>query len=99
MAEAPLPPAIESLAVLRRVLSCAHEWAFPLFAVLVARQPLTTGDWSLVPQPCPGLGSALPAVLARSDFEARLLVAHLPPEEQRRLRTCALCLARAQRAG
>jgi len=99
MAEAPLPPALESLAVLRRVLSCAREWALPLFAVLVARQPLTPSDWELLPLPCPGLGSALPAVLARSDFEARMLVAHLPPHERRRLRTLALCLARAQRSG
>lgn len=100
LAEAPLPPALESLAVLRRVLSRApHEWALPLFALLVARQPLTPADWELVPQPCPGLGSALPAVLARSDFEARLLVAHLPFEERQRLRTLALCLARAQRSG
>ena len=51
-----------------------------------------------MPQPCPGLGAALPAVLARSDAEAALLVAHLPAADCERLRTALLCLHRAERA-
>ena len=44
----------------------------------VARQPLTPAGWERVPSPCPGLGAALPAVMAHSDAEAAALVAHLP---------------------
>ena len=39
----------------------------------------------------------LPVVLRRSEAEAALLVSRLPPGERQRLRTTALCLARAQR--
>lgn len=99
MTEAPLPPAIEALAVLRRVAVREADWALPLYALLVARQPLTPEEWSLVPSPCPGLGASLPAVLARGGVEAALLVARLPPADAQRLRTLALCLARAARQG
>ena len=70
----------------------------PIYADVAARTPLTPAQWVRVPAPCAGLGAALPAVLARSTAEARLLVAHLPAEEQRRLRTGALALARRQRS-
>ena len=47
-----------------------------------------------MPSSCAGLGAALPAVLRRSEAEAALLVARLPPAAQQRLRTVALCLVR-----
>ena len=50
-----------------------------------------------MPTPRPGLAAALPAVLCRSEAEAALLVRRLPVGERQRLRTAALCLARAQR--
>ena len=68
-----------------------------LYVLLVARQPLTPAEWARVPAPCPGLGAALPAVLARSEAEAAALVAHLPAADRERLRTAVLGLARAQR--
>ena len=72
--------------------------ALPLFGEVAARWPLPPELWrQLVPWPCPGLGAALPAVLARSVEEATCLVRHLPEAEQQRLRTAALCLGRAQR--
>ncbi|KAI3433479.1 hypothetical protein D9Q98_003291 [Chlorella vulgaris] len=76
--------------------------ALPLFAdFFIARSThLTceewTAAWSAVPAPCPGLMRALPAVLAHSAEQARHLVQHLPPADVKRLRTAALCLARAQ---
>ena len=69
----------------------------PLYVLLAARQPLTPAQWAQVPWPCPGLGTALPAVLARSEDEARQLVAHLPHADKLRLRTAALCIARVER--
>lgn len=51
---------------------------------------------AVVPCPCPGLGRALPAVLARSEAEAAQLVARLPPGDGQRLRTSALSLHRRQ---
>jgi len=69
----------------------------PLYADLVAHFPLTTQQWQRVPMPCPDLFKVLPAVLARSEAEARHLVAHLPTQDRVRLRTFALCLARCQR--
>jgi hypothetical protein len=45
----------------------------------------------------PRLLRALPAVLAHSAEQARCLVQHLPPADVQRLRTAALCLARAQK--
>lgn len=68
-----------------------------LYLPLVARQPLTFAEWARVPAPSPGLGAVLPAVLMRSKAEAEALVAHLPEADRQRLRTAALCLARAQR--
>lgn len=50
-----------------------------------------------MPDPCPGLGDALPAVLAHSEVEAALLVAHLPAAGRERLRMAALCLRRLER--
>lgn len=69
----------------------------PLYACVAARLPLTEAEWALVPLPCPGLGSALPAVLQRSEAEAALLVARLPASDKERVHTFALCLARAER--
>lgn len=71
-------------------------------AVVVARQELTSAEWSTL-EPVPprrpqhSLAAALPAVLQRSEQEAALLMRCLPPEDRTRLRTLALCLARAQR--
>eukprot|EP00887_Chlorella_sp_A99_P004700 scaffold4.g4700.t1 len=60
------------------------------------RRALPAELWELVPTPCRGLGRALPAVLACSCAEARLLVQHLPKKEaaRGRLRAAALCLRR-----
>ena len=97
----PLPLAGE---LLGRMESRATQWwqeeppvPASLFAPLVARQPLAPAEWQRVPTPCPGLGAALPAVLARSEAEAALLVEHLPAADLERLRTAALCLRRAER--
>ncbi|KAI7836102.1 hypothetical protein COHA_010004 [Chlorella ohadii] len=68
-----------------------------LMAVVAARVPLSPAGWQLFPPSCPGLSSALPAVLALSPAEAALLVAHLPPAERARARCAAPSLARAQR--
>eukprot|EP00887_Chlorella_sp_A99_P008174 scaffold12.g8174.t1 len=54
------------------------------------------GKWLSVPARCPGLGEALPAVLARSPTEAGLLVARMLDVERHRLRAAALALAHAQ---
>lgn len=47
-----------------------------------------------IPLPLPGCCFA--SCLNRSAAEAALLVAHLPPAVQQRLRTFALCLTRTQ---
>ena len=75
----------------------AGEVALPLFADLAACTALSPEQWQRMPAPCPALGAALPAVLARSAAEAALLVARLPDEARQRLRTGALCLGRVQR--
>ena len=79
-------------------LALLARWQAPhaLYVPLAARLPLVPAEWSRLPVPCPGLGAALPAVLRRSDAVAALLVSHLPAGERGRLRTGALCLARAQ---
>lgn len=70
----------------------------PLYADLAARRSMTPEQWQRVPAPCPGLGRALPAVLARSETEAALLAAHLPAAEAERLRISALSLHHLQRS-
>jgi hypothetical protein len=95
LAEAPRQPASELLAAIE---TAWHPESKPRFYALVAAlQPLTAAEWARVPTPCAGLGAVLPAVLERSIAEAGLLVRHLPTGDQARLRTLALCLARAQR--
>ena len=74
-----------------------EEVVAPLFALLAARQPLTPAQWALAPWPCPGLGAALPAVLARGAHEAAQLVQHLRYADKLRLRSAALCLKRMER--
>ena len=69
----------------------------PLYTMIAGHQPLARNEWARKQTPCPGLGAALPAVLARSTTEARLLVQHLSPMDRQRLRVLALCLGRAQR--
>lgn len=49
----------------------------------------------MVPEPCPSLAAALPAVLQRSHAKAASLVAHLPADSRSRLAAAALCLYRA----
>ena len=75
----------------------AGEVALPLFADLAACAALSPEQWQRMPAPCPALGTALPAVLERSEAEAALLVGCLPAEVRQRLRAAALCLGRAQR--
>ena len=94
-------PASEALQTMSESLHMRYDWqaALPLYADLVAAHtPLAEAEWALVPAPCPGLGAALLAVLQRSAAQAARLVAHMPAGDVRRLRTAALCLARAQRA-
>jgi len=91
LAEGPPMPASQLL----RSLQHGGPRVLLLYADVVARQPLTAGEWALVPIACPGLGAALPAVLQRSVEEAALLVWRLRTEYRQRLRTAALCLARA----
>ena len=89
----PATPPERALSALLR----AGDVGLPLFADLAACRALSPAQWRRVPGPCPGLGAALPAVLARSVTEAALLVGRLPAEVRARLRTGALCLGRAQR--
>lgn len=77
--------------------AAAGSGAQPLYADLVAFQPLSASQWERVPEPCGGLARALPTVLARSDGEAGRLVRRLSAADRERLRLAALCLARAQR--
>ena len=95
----PQPPASAVLQALSWWGSEHHveEALAPLYVLLAARQPLMPAQWAQVPWPCPGLGATLPAVLARSEDEARQLVAHLPYADKLRLRTAALCVKRAER--
>lgn len=74
-----------------------QSWLPTQYAALATHLPLTPQQWQRLPTPCPGLGRALPAVLARSEAEAAVLVAHLPPADAARLRTAALSLHRLQR--
>ena len=80
-------------------LNAAGRVALPLYPALVARRPLTPEQWAHIPAPCPGLRTALPAVLRRSEAEAALLVRHMPDLERQCLRTLALYLGAAQRRG
>ena len=89
----PATPPEVALAALER----AGEVALPLFADLAACTALSPAQWERVPAPCPALGAALPAVLARSVAEAALLVVRLPAEARQRLRAGAMSLGRAQR--
>eukprot|EP00887_Chlorella_sp_A99_P000709 scaffold5.g709.t1 len=66
-------------------------------ATAEAKQLLSPADWAALPTPCPGLGRALLAMLARSAAEAALLVMHLPDAARGHLRALALNLARLQR--
>lgn len=78
-------------------LSVACAVALPFYADLAVHWPLTDAQWrASIPAPCPGLGRALPAVLARSQAEAALLVAHPPAADKARLRTAALSLHRCE---
>lgn len=74
-----------------------HE-ACTLLPAAVARQHLTPAEWACVPAPCPGLGAALHAVLARSEAEAVALVARLPEDQRLRLHTAVGCLRRVEHA-
>lgn len=64
---------------------------------IIARCPLVSAEWRMVPQLCPGLGRALPAAFAHSGQQAQQVVQRLPAEDGQRLRTLGLCLARLQR--
>ena len=90
----PATPLDDALAA----LMSSGSMALPLLADLVARRPLSPGQWQRIPAHCTGLAAALPAVMERSEDEAGYLVAHLTVDDRRRLRTAALCLLRAQRA-
>lgn len=101
-ARALLPASGLGAAQLLNLLAAAPAHSQPqlhlLYTELAALMPLTPEQWQRVPVPCPSLGHALRAVLARSQAEAALLLAHLPPADARRLWTAALSLHRAQRS-
>ena len=78
-------------------VECPPAPGLPCPVCLTVFQLLLPSQWQRVPAPCPGLGAALPAVLARSEAEAGCLVGRLPVKERAWLRTAALCLGRAQR--
>ena len=95
-------PTDELLAAIEMMPRWWAVWAVtapPLYTLVAASQPLTPAQWERVPTPCPGLGTALPAVLERSASEAALLVRHLPRADRKRLRSLACCLERGQRQG
>lgn len=76
----------------------AGERAALLWRHVVGLWQLTGEQWEKwVPRSCPGLGRVLPAVLGRcpSGEEAGRLVARMEDGDRQRLRTFALCLARA----
>ena len=100
LCEGDLPTAPESGSLdegIIRLLLDAGRLGLQLLPIAVARRPLAAETWALLPSPCPGLGTALPVVLARSSGEARWLLWHLSAGERARLWTAALSLARAQR--
>ena len=79
-------------------LAAAGAPAQPFIADCVAAHlPLSDTEWRLVPAACQGLGRALPAALEHSTAQAAHVVHRLPAADKQRLRTAALCLARAQR--
>lgn len=87
-----IPPAV-SLPELRAAggVHLSQLWE-PLCADVAMCWRMEALDWQLVPTPCPGLGRALPAVLARSEAEAAHLVARLLADHRARLRAAALAL-------
>lgn len=84
-------------AIALEALSVAGKAALPAVACLVAHIPLSVREWKMVPADCPGLGAALPAVMARCEWEAACLVQKLPAATRGFLWVAALSLARAQR--
>lgn len=75
---------------------CPEHCSFVIDLLTVRSEPLSAARWDLIPSPCPGLGRALPARLAVSPEQARQVVRRLPPADQLRLRSAALCMHRAQ---
>ena len=78
-------------------LALAGSPGSPQYAEIAAHVQLKTAQWRKVPNPCAGIGAALPAVLARSHSEAARLVACLPASDRARLQATLLSLHRAQR--
>jgi ankyrin repeat protein len=81
---------------LLKSLAAAGPVASPLYAQLAAARQLSVTQWEQVPASCPGLGAALPAVVARSTEEAACLVHRLPAEERDLLHTTLKSLAGSQ---
>ncbi|KAI3436439.1 hypothetical protein D9Q98_005856 [Chlorella vulgaris] len=79
-------------------LGAAGPAAQSLFGDFVtARLPVTSEVWAALPTPCPGIGGALPAVLAHSAEQTRQLLSHLSPADVQRLRIALLCLHRVHK--
>lgn len=57
---------------------------------------MTAAQRQATPNPRLSLASLVPAVLARSEAEAAVRVAHLPADDKACLRTAALCLHRSE---
>jgi len=81
-------------ALLGTLRAQGFQW-LTLFSEIVRQGPLTHQEWAEVPDACPRLRAALPAVVGRSAEEAAQLVHRLPSADCQRLRTAALCLARS----
>lgn len=82
-------------ATLQLLRACRQHSDPALPTYLAACLPLSSFEWASLPAAC--LAASLPAVVAHSSAQARLLAAHLPTQDAARLRTLALCMARMQR--
>lgn len=89
-----LLPAVPAATALS-ALAGAHERTRQLFPDAVAcHLPLSVAEWSLLPEPCPELGRALPAALHHSHEQAGQVVRRLSQADRAQLRTAALCMVR-----
>lgn len=91
-----LLPATPTAVVLSELASAGAAGLCFYPDAIAARLPLSAAEWAMLPASCPGLGRALPAVLAHSPAQARQLVHHLPAADLHRLQTFALCLQHEQ---
>ncbi|KAI7845031.1 hypothetical protein COHA_001397 [Chlorella ohadii] len=80
-----------------RAESCNGSLDRAFSDAVASHLPLSVAEWSLVPETCPGLSRALPAVLPHGHEQAGQLVRRLTQADKARLRTAALSMARMQK--